>query len=262
MTAPLVNSTREGGVLRLSLDRADAKNAISRALVAELTEYLDTAAADASVRILVLAGEGADFCAGADLRDMQAQGAASRDDNRADAVKLATLFHSLHAFPRPTIARVQGNAFGGGVGLAAACDFAIVDSNARFAFSEVLLGILPAIISPYVVRRIGETNARRLFLTGERFDAATALAIGLASEIVTVEDLDSAVAALAKRLLAGSPDAQRRIKLLLDVVAGAPLVAAVRATPDVIADARASVEGQEGLRAFLEKRKPLWAPPS
>ncbi len=262
MTAPLVRSARAAGVLRVTLDRPESKNALSKGLVAELTAALAAGAADAGVRVLVLAGEGGDFCAGADLRDMQAQGEATRADNHAGAVKLAALFRALHTFPRPTIARVQGSVFGGGVGLACACDFAVVSSDARFAFSEVLLGILPAIISPYVLRRIGETNARRLFLTGERFDAAHAHAIGLAAQVVERDALDGAVDALARRLHAGSPDAQRRIKVLLDAMAGAHPDAAASAAPDHIADARASAEGQEGLRAFLEKRKPSWAPPS
>jgi methylglutaconyl-CoA hydratase len=262
VSASSIRVTREDGIAKLTLARSDAKNALSKSLVAEMAAALDDLSRDPAVRALVLAGEGSDFCAGADLADMRAQGAASREENLADAARLSAFFAALHAFPRPTIARVQGSAFGGGVGMIAACDFAIAAHDARFAFSEVLLGILPAIISPYVVRRIGETHARRLFLTGERFDAARAHAIGLASEVVDAAQLDAAVHALSRRLLAGSPDAQRRIKMLLDVVAGAPIAEAQSRTPEIIADARAGAEGQEGLRAFFEKRKPSWAPPS
>jgi methylglutaconyl-CoA hydratase len=260
VTAPLVRLTRTNGVARLTLARPESKNALSKALVAELAAAVAAAAQDDGVRVLVLAGEGSDFCAGADLGDMKMQGMASRDENLGDAQTLAEFFRALHAFPRPVIARVQGSAFGGGVGMIAACDFAIVASDARFAFSEVLLGILPAIISPYVVRRIGETNARRLFLTGERFGAQRALEIGLASEVAEPGALDGAVDGLVRRLLAGSPDAQRRIKTLLDAVACAPIDEAARRTPEIIADARASAEGQEGLRAFFEKRKASWVP--
>ncbi len=262
MTDSLIRMKRSGGVATVALARPESKNALSKALLGELAASLHTLSQDAGVRVLVLAGEGADFCAGADLSDMRAQGMASREENLADARALAQFFRALHAFPRPVIARVQGSAFGGGVGMIAACDFAIVAQDARFAFSEVLLGILPSIISPYVVRRIGETNARRLFLTGERFGAERALEIGLASEVVPAAALDEAVGALATRLLAGSPDAQRRIKELLTASVGLSLDEAIRRTPEIIADARASAEGQEGLHAFFEKRKPSWAPPS
>lgn len=258
MTSSWIKESRTGGVLTLALARPAAKNALSRALVAELTEALRRRREDESVRVLVLAGEGADFCAGADLKDMQAQGSASPEENFADAKKLATLFTELHAFPRPTICRVTGNVFGGGVGLVATCDFSLATPDARFALSEVLLGILPAIISPFVVRRIGETNARRLFLTGERFGAEKAREIGLVGEVVGPDTLDASIEHLAKKLQSGSPDAQRRIKLLLEDIVGLSMAAASEKTPRHIADARASKEGQEGLSAFFEKRKPGW----
>ncbi|MDP6802904.1 MAG: enoyl-CoA hydratase-related protein [Gemmatimonadota bacterium] len=256
----LVRSGREGGVLRLSLNRPDARNALSAALIRELTSVLTEAAADESVRAVVLRGEGQDLCAGADIAEMKATGAASREENLADAQTLQSLFESIHAFPRPVITRVHGNVFGGGVGLVAAADMAIAERGARFAFSEVRLGILPGVISPYVVRRIGEANARRLFLTGERFGAEAAADIGLVGEVVASDELDTAVERLLALLLAGSPDAQRRIKELLRALSGATPTEAAARTPAMIARARASADGQEGLAAFSERRRPSWAP--
>jgi methylglutaconyl-CoA hydratase len=245
-------------VLNVVLNRPEARNALSGALVAELACILADGAADPSVRVAVLAGEGPDFCAGADLEDMRRLGEAGFAENLADAERLAAAFRALRAFPRAVVARVHGNVFGGGAGLVAACDVAIVARDARFAFSEVRLGILPAVISPYVVRRVGEGTARRLFLSGERFDGMRAAAIGLASEAVEAARLDEAVDALVGEILKGSPDAQRRIKDLLRSVTDVPIDVAGRRTARFIAEARASAEGREGLTAFLEKRRPSW----
>ncbi|MGQ0722701.1 MAG: enoyl-CoA hydratase-related protein [Candidatus Eiseniibacteriota bacterium] len=256
----LVRVVREGDVLRVTLDRPDVRNALSSALLDELRRAFTDAAKDATIRLAVLAGEGRDFCAGADLADMKRAGAASPEENRADAARLAAAFRAVHAFPRPVVARVQGNVLGGGNGLVAACDIALCATDARFAFSEVRLGILPAVISPYVLRRIGDPWTRRLFLTGERFGADLALRIGLVSEVAPEAELDAAVAHIADALRLGSPDAQRRVKHLLDAVSTGDLDAASAVTPDFIAEARASAEGQEGLRAFFEKRPPSWAP--
>jgi methylglutaconyl-CoA hydratase len=256
----LVLVTRQDGVVRVTLNRPDVRNALSGAMLEELTQAFRDAAADATVRVVVLAGEGRDFCAGADLGDMQRLGAASAGENREDARRLGDAFRSIHEFPRPVVARVQGNVFGGGNGLIAACDIAVCARGARFAFSEVRLGILPAVISPYVVRRIGDAWARRLFLTAERFDAERALAMGLCTQVVEPEGLDATVNAVVADLLRGSPDAQRRTKLLLEAVTPGEIEEAVKATPDFIAEARASKEGQEGLRAFLEKRPASWVP--
>jgi methylglutaconyl-CoA hydratase len=254
----LVRVTRQGGQLRIALDRPDARNALSGELLAALTEAFGAAAGDDTVRVAILAGEGKDFCAGADLNDMRALGSSTPEENRRDAERLGAAFRAIHDFPRPVVARVQGNVFGGGVGLVAAADIAVVARNARFAFSEVRLGILPAVISPYVVRRIGEGTARRLFLTGDGFDGEAAVAMGLAALAVDASGLDAAVADVVESLRLGSPDAQRRIKLLLDAVSSGSLADAARKTPAFIAEARASDEGQEGLRAFLEKRRPSW----
>jgi len=258
--ADLVRVERTGGVVRVSLNRPDARNALSGAVLGELRLALDDLAGDSSVRVLVLAGEGKDFCAGADLNEMKQLGAATKDENRADAERIGGVFAALSGFPRVVIGRVQGNVFGGGVGLVAACDIAVVARDARLAFSEVRLGIIPAVISPYVVRRIGAGTARRLFLTGERFDGVEAARIGLATQAVPAGELDAAVEAVVEQVLQGSPDAQRRIKLLVDTVAARDLEEACVLTPQFIADARASEEGQEGLRAFQEKRKPSWVP--
>jgi methylglutaconyl-CoA hydratase len=256
----LVRVSREGGRLLVALNRPEVRNALSSALLAELTEALQTAAADDTIRVVILSGEGKDFCAGADLNDMQKLGSATPDQNREDARRLGAAFRALRDFPRVVVARVHGNVFGGGGGLVAASDIAVVARDARFAFSEVRLGILPAVISPFVVRRIGEGLARRLFLTGERFSGEQAVAFGLGAVAVDPEKLDEAVEDTVEHLLLGSPDAQHRIKELLGVVTSGSLDDACAATPDFIADARGSEEGQEGLRAFLEKRKPSWHP--
>lgn len=255
-----VDVSRQDGQLRIALNRPESRNALSSALLAELTDAFRSAAADDTVRVVVLAGEGKDFCAGADIQDMRRLGSSSPEENRADAERLGEVFRAIHDFPRVVIARVQGNVFGGGAGLVAASDIAVIERTARFAFTEVRLGILPAVISPYVVRRIGEGRARRLFLTGERFSGEEAVALGLGTIAADAGGLDTAVDHVIADLLLGSPDAQRRIKRLLDAVSSGRLAMACDRTPAFIAEARASEDGQEGLRAFLEKRKASWHP--
>jgi methylglutaconyl-CoA hydratase len=247
-----------GSILRITLDRPEVRNALSEELVRELRAAFEAAAHEPRARVVVLSGEGRDFCAGADLNAMRSAGMASEAENRADAEALALAFRAIHACPKPVVCRAHGNVFGGGLGLLAASDVAIVARGATFAFSEVRLGILPAVISPYVVRRLGPSRARALFLTGERFDAARALDMGLCERVVELDALDGAVDAVVKELLLGSPEAQRRIKLLMEAVAPFDLEAAMQRTPAFIAEARASAEGQEGLRAFLESRPPPW----
>lgn len=254
----LVRVSEKQGVLRIALDRPEVRNALSAELAAQLTGALEAGAENPAVRAVVLSGEGPDFCAGADLGDMKKLGAASPEENRADAERLGRLFRTQYRFPRPVVARVHGNVFGGGCGLVAASDIAIVERGARFAFSEVRLGILPAVIGPYVVRRVGDAWTRRLFLTGERFDAERAVAIGLCTRVAEEGELDDAVSETLDLLLRGSPDAQRRIKELLEVAQAGSVDDAARQTPVFIADARASAEGQEGLQAFFEKRKASW----
>jgi len=256
----LVAVSRDGAVLRVALDRPAVRNALSAQVIRELAAAFESAAGEDGVRVVVLEGRGPDFCAGADLADMQRIGAATPEENRADAERLGAAFRAIWSCPRPVVARVQGNCIGGAVGLVAACDIAVVARGAGFAFREVRLGILPAVISPYVVRRIGVGAARRLFLTGERFGAEEAVALGLCARVVEPGELDAAIGRVVGHLLQGSPDAQGRIKRLLDAVSGGGPEEAAALTPAFIADARASAEGQEGLRAFLEKRRPAWAP--
>ncbi len=251
------------GTATLTLDRPAQKNALSTELVGRLTDALGALAADRSVRIVLLKGAGDAFCAGADINDMRAAGAASQEANEADSRRFAAMLARLEAQPQPTVAVVQGVAYGGAIGLIAACDMAIAADNARLALSEVRLGLIPAMISPYVLRAIGTRQAHRWFLTGEAMDAATALRIGLVHEVAEVGALDAAAARLVASLQAGGPFAQAEIKRLLRHVTARnePTDAAMLAeTARWIARIRAGDEGREGLTAFLERRKPRWIP--
>jgi methylglutaconyl-CoA hydratase len=238
---------RDGEVLRVTLARPDRRNAFDSELIGELAEaFVDVG----RTRAVVLAGEGASFCAGADVEWMRASSGLSLEENVADANAMRRMFEAIEACPAQVVARVQGHALGGGAGLVAAADIAIADPETVFAFSEVKLGIVPAVISPFTIARIGAAAARRYFVTGERFDAATALRIGLVSEVA--ERLDDAVEHVVAELLSAGPLAARWAKRL------------VRERPEGtetarwIAERRTSAEGQEGLRAFLEKRAPSW----
>lgn len=249
------------GVATVALNRPERHNALSASLVATLDAALDRLAADPAVRVVVLTGCGPTFSAGADIAEMRAAGGASADDNVRDAARLAALLARLDDLPRPTVARVQGNVFGGALGLVAACDIAIAAAGAQFALSEVRLGILPAMISPYLIRAIGERQSRRFVLTGERIDAATAERIGLVHSAVPGHDLDAAVAALTAALLAGAPGAQADAKRLIRHVTGRSEeldARLARETAQWIARLRAGAEGREGLAAFLGKRAPSW----
>lgn len=258
MSGALVEIERDGAIARLWLARPEARNALSAALLDELALALGALAGDGAVRVVVLGGRGPDFCAGADLQEMRRHGQASASENLAGAQRLGALFAALDDFPLPVVGRVHGSALGGGSGLVAACDFAVAASSARFGFSEVRLGLVPAVIAPYVVRRIGTANARELFLTGERLDGERAARIGLVQQAVPPEELDAAVAAKVALLLEGSPAAQAAIKRLIRMAGELPMAEARERTPPFIAEARASPDGQEGLAAFLEKRKPRW----
>lgn len=249
------------GVRRITLDRPQVHNAFDDALIAQLTAALDQAGQDASVRAVVLSGEGASFSAGADLNWMRGMAQASEADNREDSRRLARLMRTLQYLPKPTIARVNGAAYGGGVGLIACCDIAIGVDSARFGLTEVKLGLVPAVISPYVIHAIGLRHARRLFLTGELFDAATALQIGLLHQCVMAGQLDDAVDATLKLLSKAGPLAQAEAKQLALRVSGADEASAAQldeANAALIARLRVSAEGQEGLAAFLGKRAPAW----
>ena len=228
-------------------------------MIAELTATLRSLAGDTAVRVVVLGGRGPAFCAGADVEWMRAMAGFSREENRRDAQALADLFHAVYASPKPVVARAHGAALGGGAGLVAACDIAVAAHGTQFGFTEVRLGIIPSVISPYVLRKIGESAARELFLTGERFAAQTAAAIGLVRLAVPEDELDAAVEERVEELLRAGPRAVTAAKALIRDVA-CRAVDEVRAdTVDRIAEIRVSDEAQEGLRAFLEKRKPAWS---
>ena len=255
-----LTTERNGPVARLRLERPDLHNAFDAALINALTTALEQLAGDASVRVVVLEGSGRSFSAGADLNWMRGMAAAGEAENHADALALARLMRTLDELPKPTIARVHGAAFGGGVGLVACCDVAIGVPEAKFGLTESRLGLLPAVISPYVVAAIGSRQARRWFATGEVFDAERAERIGLLHEVVEADALDAAVQRQVSLLLKAGPVAAAQAKTLVRAVL--PHVdrdALDGATADLIAALRISPEGQEGLSAFLDKRTPSWA---
>ncbi|WP_374011706.1 enoyl-CoA hydratase-related protein [Pseudoxanthomonas koreensis] len=253
---------RAGAVLHLRMNRPQVHNAFDPALIAALTGALDAAATDTGLRAVVLCGLGPSFSAGADLQWMRDMAQASETANREDALQLARLMRTLDTLPKPTIAKVHGPAFGGGVGLVACCDIAIGTPQARFGLTEVRLGLLPAVISPYVVDAIGARQARRWFTTGESFDADTALQLGLLHRVVPADALDAAVDAQLALLGRAAPAATAAAKALIRA-AGDDLDADARdrSNAALIARLRVSAEGQEGLGAFLEKRTPAWADP-
>ncbi len=252
---------QEGQVVRLRLNRPELHNAFDAALIESLTVALEALAGDDSVRAVVLEGAGASFSAGADLNWMRGMAAAGEAENREDALALARLMRTLDELPRPTIARVHGAAFGGGVGLIACCDIAIGVPEAKFGLTESRLGLLPAVISPYVIAAIGARQARRWFATAEVFDAAQAQRIGLLHEVVATDALDDAVDRQVALLLKAGPVAAAQAKLLVrEVAARIDRDAIDAANAGLIARLRVSPEGQEGIGAFLDKRKPAWAP--
>ena len=247
------------GVATVTLARPEVHNAFDEALIAELTRALKALDADPAVRVVVLCGEGRSFCAGADLTWMQRMAGYDHAANLADAGALAAMLAALDRSTKPTIARVHGAAYGGGVGLVACCDIAVAAEDAVFALSEARLGLIPATIGPYVVAAIGRRAARRYFLTAERFGAADALAIGLVHAVVPAAGLDARVRELADQLLAAGPRAQAESKALIRAVAGRPIDDTVIAdTVEWIAAVRASPEGREGIAAFLARRPPAW----
>lgn len=261
MTAS-VALARRGAVAEIRLNRPGVHNAFDEHLIAELTTALQDVEADPAVRAVVLSGEGASFSAGADLNWMRSMAQASEADNRADSLRLAELMRRLNFLAKPTVARVNGAAYGGGVGLIACCDIAIGVDTAKFSLSEVKLGLVPAVISPYVSAAIGARQARRLFITGEVFDAAEARRIGLLHEAVAADQLDAAVERSLHWLGKGGPLAQAEAKRLALAMAGMtePQQQSVDAqNAALIARLRVSAEGQHGLGAFLDKRAPDWA---
>lgn len=249
------------GVATISINRPDKHNAFNAEVIAELTDALQAADRDEKVRIIVLTGAGKSFSAGADLNWMKSMASYSEDENLEDSLKLAELMQVLDNVRKPSIARVNGHVFGGGVGLVSCCDIAIAVESARFSLSEVKLGLVPAVISPYVIAAIGERQARRFFLTAEAMAAPVAQQIGLVHEVVPASELDSVVEKEIDLLLQGGPQAQAAAKHLVRQVCHADIDAEnhlKQTTAELIAQMRVSEEGQEGLAAFLEKRKPRW----
>ncbi len=248
-------------IVTITMRRPEVHNAFNTRMIQELLAAFTALSADERLHAVVLTGEGRSFSAGADIKMMQETATFTEEQNLTDALQLADLMYTINAFPCPVVARVNGTALGGGVGLIATSDIAIAVESARFAFSEVKLGIAPAVISPYVVRKIGETHARGLFVTGERFSAERAQRMGLVHGIVPSEYLDDAIQKALNELLDGAPQAIRTCKALALNVGQMTYEQARHYTAQTIAHLRVEEEGQEGLRAFLEKREPSWRKP-
>jgi methylglutaconyl-CoA hydratase len=258
VTFTYLNVRREGSVEYLTLNRPDVRNAFNEAVIAELTAWAVAAARDTTLRVVVLAGAGKVFCAGADATWMARMVGYSHEENVADATLMAEMFLALDTLPVAVVGRIHGAALGGGAGLAAICDIVVAADDATFGFTETKLGILPAVISPYVLAKIGQSAARELFLTGMRFGAARAQAIALVHEVVPVSDLDAAVKRYVDELLTAAPSGVAAAKALVPRVAGRSPQEAMALTAAAIASQRVSEDGQDGLRAFLEKRRPRW----
>lgn len=252
---------RQGRVATLWMDRPEVFNAFDEQLIDDLQSACAELDADASVRVVVLAGKGRHFSAGADLNWMRRASGYTEEENRADARRFAAMLRRLAGMSKPTIARVQGAALGGGTGLAAACDMAVASRDASFATSEVKFGIIPAVISPYVLRAIGPRQALRYFQSAERFGAERAYEIGLVNEVCELEDLDATVARIVEPLIAGAPLAQQAAKDLIAAIDGRAIDDAVsEETAQRIARQRATDEARDGIAAFLDKRSPSWLP--
>lgn len=251
---------RDGPVFHVRLNRPDVRNAFDEEVIASLTAAAREAVSNREIRAMVLSGTGKAFCAGADLAWMTKAIAYTREENRRDAEDLARMLETLDTLPVPLIGRVHGAALGGGAGLVAVCDIAIAADDATFGFTEAKLGIIPAVISPYVVQKIGPSAARELFLTASRFNAKRARRIGLIHKIVPESDLDSAVDECVQEVLSSAPGAIAAAKALIKDVANRPSADVIGLTTTRIAEQRVSAEGQEGMRAFLQKRKPNWIP--
>jgi methylglutaconyl-CoA hydratase len=246
-------------VARVWLNRPDVRNAFNDEVIAELQSTFAALSADEDLRVIVLGAHGKAFCAGADLNWMKAMAGYSWEENRADAQKLADMLWTLDQCPVPIVGRIQGDCYAGGMGLAAICDVLVAVESVTFCLSEARLGLLPATISPYVVRALGEPASRRYMVTAERFSAARAHALGMVHELATAETLDAKVDEFVRTLVANGPKAARECKRLVRDVSGVPIDEALRAeTARRIADVRASDEGREGVQSFLNKRSPAW----
>jgi methylglutaconyl-CoA hydratase len=254
-----ITLTEADAVATITLARPELHNAFNAEMIGELHDCFVTLGGDAAVRVVVLAGAGPSFSAGGDLKWMQSSLDWSQAQNQADAEALAAMFEAAWTLPRPMIGRIHGAAIGGGVGLVACCDLAIAAETARFGFSEVKLGLIPAVIAQYVVPKIGVSQARALFVSGERFTAERAFEIGLVHAVTSAEDLDATIVGLAARLRSSGPEAVGAAKRLIDAVWALDRVASRRYVVEALIAARTGDEGQEGLRAFLEKRTPNWS---
>lgn len=257
MTYRTIDVSQDGPVVHVALNRPDVRNAFNEDLVAELTAWAHQARTS-DVRAVVMSGRGPAFCAGADLAWMARTAHYERDDNVRDAAAAARMFEAVDDLPVPVIARVHGAALGGGAGLCAVCDVVVADEHTVFGFTEVKLGLIPAVISPYVLRKIGHSAARHLFVTGARFSAMHALEIGLVHAVVTGGDLDERVSQYVREVQSSGPEAVAAVKVLLRGVAGQPREVATGVATEALAERRGSDEGREGVQAFLEKRRPGW----
>jgi methylglutaconyl-CoA hydratase len=259
MTYTTLTIERSGHVATVTLNRAEVRNAFNETAIAEIQQAFSELGEDAGLRAIVLAANGPAFCAGADLNWMKKMAGYTHAENHADALQLAQMLRTIYLCPKPVVAKVQGDCYAGGMGLVAACDIVVAAQEANFCLSEVRLGLIPATISPYVIKAMGEQAARRYFLSAERFDAREALRIGLAHEVTAADTLDARVADIVKALVGNSPHAVQQAKLLVRDVSGQAVSDALLAdTAERIAQIRASDQGREGVASFLEKRKPAW----
>ncbi len=250
-------------VATVTLNRPDVRNAFNETMIADVTAAFTALGARGDVRVIVLAGNGKAFCAGADLNWMRKMAGYSDEENRADALRLARMLSAVYRCPKPVIARVHGDAYAGGMGLVCAADIVVAAQTVNFCLSEARLGLMPATIAPYVIRALGEQASRRYFVTAEAFDCATALRLGLVSEAVNADELDATVARIAGTLCANSPNAVRECKQLVQDIAGESIDnALIEDTAVRIARIRASEEGRDGVSSFLEKRAPRWRDPA
>lgn len=248
----------EKNTAHVTLNRPEVHNAFNDTMIKELSTVFDDIAANHDIRVVIVTGNGKSFCAGADLNWMRRVKDYSYEDNLKESLELAEMLYKAYSSPKPTIARVNGAAIGGGTGLVAVCDIAIAATKAKFSFSEVKLGLIPACISPYVIKKCGEGKCREFFLTGERLTADKAYNAGLVNAVVPLEEIDSTIDKLVKQLISSGPDAITNCKELLRRVSAMSLEEAKKHTAEVIAKLRISEEGQEGMNAFLEKRRPNW----
>jgi methylglutaconyl-CoA hydratase len=259
MTFTTLTISREGKTATVTLNRPDVRNAFNETTIAEIAQAFRELGADADLRAIVLAANGPAFCAGADLNWMKKMAGYTHAENQADALQLAEMLRTIYLCPKPVVAKVQGDCYAGGMGLVAACDIIVAVDEANFCLSEVKLGLIPATISPYVIKAMGENASRRYFLTAERFSAQEALRIGFAHEVVAADALDFKVKEIVKALVNNSPNAVQQAKVLVREVVGQTVNDALLAdTAERIAQIRASEQGREGVASFLEKRKPSW----